>query len=495
MSAPELRPYQTDVIAQFHRAVVAGRKRIMLVAPTGSGKTVIAAAIVRGSVDVGHRVLILSHRREITRQTISKLYDLGIDAGIIQAGWPPRPGQAVQVASIQTLHRRGELPPADLVIVDEAHHSPANTYRKVLEKYPAAVVLGLTATPCRKDGRGLGNVFDVLIECPQVGELIEGGFLVPSVVYAPTTPDLQGVRTQAGDYVESQLAERMDRPELVGDVVTHWHRHGDRRKTVIFATNVAHSLHMRDELVKSGVRAEHLDGSTPTEDRDAILKRLATGDTEVVSNCMVLTEGVDIPEVSCLVLARPTKSLGLFRQMIGRGLRPAAGKANCVILDHSGAVFQHGLPEDPIAWTLHTDAKAANVKHAIRGANYRSRLTTCPKCDALRTGGEACRVCGWEPKRHAEAVDVLEGDLGRIDRNGTRATVHDQDQWHRQLVFIANERGYRPGWAAHKFKEKFGHWPSRRDVTPQPASAEVRSWVRSRQIAYAKAMQKTGRAA
>src|SRR5262249_9510812 len=156
-----------------------------------------------------------------------------------------------------------------LVVVDEAHHSPATTYRKVLEKYPDAIVLGLSATPCRRDGKGLGGIFDILIECPQVQALVDEKYLVPAVCYAPSTPDLTGVRVQAGDYVESQLAERMDRTELVGDIVTHWHRHAEPRRTIVFATNVSHSIHLRDEFLKSGARAEHLDGGTPTEERDA----------------------------------------------------------------------------------------------------------------------------------------------------------------------------------------------------------------------------------
>ena len=206
----DLRPYQYDVMARVEAAIAAGHRHPLLVAATGAGKTVIAAAIVKAYADCSRRVLFFSHRREITKQTCEKLFALGIDAGIIQAGWPGRPCQSVQVASIQTLHARGELPPADLVIVDEAHHARAASYQAVLAKYPNAVLLGLTATPCRKDGRGLGNVFDVLVECPQVDELIGLGFLVPTVVYGPPSPiDLSGVRTQAGDYVETQLAERM----------------------------------------------------------------------------------------------------------------------------------------------------------------------------------------------------------------------------------------------------------------------------------------------
>jgi superfamily II DNA or RNA helicase len=498
---PALRPYQSDVIQRFHGEIAAGKKRIMLVAPTGSGKTVIASAIVNEAIAAGKRVLLFSHRREITKQTCEKLFALGIDAGVIQAGWPPRPGQAVQVASVQTLTARAirtsavELPRADIVIVDEAHHSPAETYRKVLAAYPEAIVLGLTATPCRKDGRGLGNIFDCIIECPQIAELIRLEYLVPTVIYAPATPDLRGVRTQAGDYVESQLAERLNTAELVGDIVGHWLRLAEHRPTVVFATNVAHSIHIRDEFQRAGIAAEHIDGSTPVEERDAILKRLAQGEIEVVSNCAVLTEGWNCPEVSCLVLARPTKSLGLFRQMIGRGLRPSEGKRDCLILDHAGAVFQHGLPEDEILWTLQADKKAANPKHLARTSQPSSRLCKCPKCAALRTAGEGCRSCGWEPKRRGEAVEVIDGDLALVGRD-RRVHAHEyssaeRDRWHSQLIWYADLKGYRPGWAARQFKDKFGSYPPwGAAVTPLPASPEVLSWIRSRQIAYAKAMAK-----
>jgi superfamily II DNA or RNA helicase len=189
-----------------------------------------------------------------------------------------------------------ELPTADLLVIDECHHCPANTYRRIIECYPGAVLLGLTATPCRGDGRGLGSIFDVIIECPQVASLIEEGYLVKTKVYAPVDPDLRGVRSQGGDYVETQLAERMDRPNLIGDIVTHWHRYAERRKTVCFAVNVPHAMHIRDEFAKSGVRVEHIDGESPKYERDAVLARLARGEIELISNCMVLTEGWDMPE-------------------------------------------------------------------------------------------------------------------------------------------------------------------------------------------------------
>jgi DNA repair protein RadD len=503
-AAPTLRPYQRWVIERLYARIAKGLRRILLVAPTGSGKTVIAAAVIAEAVAQSRRVVFLAHRRELITQASAKLYAAGVDHGIILAGFPPRLREPVQVASIATLHARAirtdtiELPAADLVVVDEAHHATAATYRRLLEAYPAATIIGITATPCRGDGRGLGDIFEALIECPPVAELITGGFLVGTKVFAPSRPDLMGVRVERGDYVERDLAPRMDQADLVGDIVSHWHRLADRRPTVVFASSVGHAVHLRDEFRRSSVVAEHLDGSTPTDDRDGILAGLARGTVEVVCNYGVLTEGWDSPSVSCVVLARPTKHHGLFRQMIGRVLRPVPGKADALVLDHAGAVFEHGFIEEPVKWTLLPGRRAENPVHAAR-TNYRApALTTCPECSAVRFEGHPCPACKWRPTRKAEAVDVAEGELGLIDRSRVvklpSRGPDDKLRFFRQLLYIANERGYQRGWAAHKFKEKFGDWPDVRSAEPLPPDEAVRSWVRSRQIAYAKAMQKAGAA-
>jgi superfamily II DNA or RNA helicase len=478
-----------------------------MVAPTGSGKTVIAAAIIAGACRDRRRVLVLAHRREIVAQTVDKLYRVGIGVGTIQAGFPKRPGEPVQVASVQTLHARAVRsrsiapPPADLVVVDEAHHVRARTYRRLLEIYPGAVVLGLTATPCRGDGRGLGNVFEVLIEAASVADLTRDGFLVPSLIFAPSRPDLTGIRVERGDYVETALAERVDTVQLVGDIVEHWHRHAKRRRTVVFATGVAHSAHIRDEFRRAGVLAEHIDGSTPIEERDRILRQLAAGEVEMVCNAMVLTEGWDCPAVSCLVLARPTKSLNLFRQMVGRVLRPdpASGKSDALILDHAGAVYAHGRPDDPIIWTLGEDRRAENAVHAARGTNGHPSLVDCPECHAVRFQGQPCPACGWRPRPKAAPVEVADGELVEVGRDRvappTVADFATRRHFYQQLLWIGRERKYKPGWAAYKYKEKFGMWPNDMrildPVLPEPA---VRAWVRSRQIAYAKAQNKSRRA-
>jgi DNA repair protein RadD len=506
MSPPTLRPYQLDVIARIESEIAAGRSRICVAAPTGSGKTVIAADLIAKNVACGKRVLFIVHRRELTDQTSQKLHTFGLDHGIIQAGYPTRPGARVQVASIQTLHSRAlrsctiDLPAADVLFVDEAHHARARTYEKLIAAYPHAIIIGLTATPCRGDGRGLGNIFQVLVECPSVAALATAGYLVPVKIFAPVRPDLSGISIARGDYVESQLAERMNTAPLVGDIVEHWYRLGEGRRTVVFTVNVAHSIHVRNEFRRSGVLAEHIDGSTPVEERKQILARFAAGTVDVVCNCAVLTEGWDRPEASCLILARPTRSLGLYRQMVGRVQRPAPaiGKTDAVILDHSGAVFVHGFPDDETIWTLREDRRAENRDHRIRGHdNHAPALTTCPECSAVRFAGKPCTVCGWRPVKKPKPVEIADGELGEVsrDRSVYVSPLNELTFYRELLGLLAEKRRRNPtvkdGWAAAKFKEKTGRWPlpGWRSARPLAPSAATRAWVRSRDIAYAKAMQ------
>ena len=504
MSAPTLRPDQLDVIARIESSTSAGFRRLLVVGPTGSGKTIVGAALSDKEVACGGHVLVIALRRELIEQTSSKLYDVGVDHGIIQAGYPTRPGACVQLASVQTLHARAvrnckiSLPPASLVIIDEAHHVPARTYMRLVQAYRNAIILGLTATPCRTDGRGLGNVFQTLIQGPSVAELIRSGHLVPAKIYAPVRPDLSGISIARGDYVESQLAQRMDTAPLVGDIVEHWHRLGYGRPSVVFTVNVAHSVHLRNEFRRSGVLAEHIDGSTPVEERKGILARFTAGSVDIICNCAVLTEGWDRPEASCLIMARPTKSLGLYRQIVGRILRPAPGKTDALILDHAGAVFQHGFPDDDLAWTLDADKKAVNAAHVARQAEpHRCGLTTCPECHAVRIEGQPCGSCGWHPVRKPKLVEIADGQLGEVSRDRTvHVSPRDKLTFYRELLgILAEKRRRNPTikdiWVVAKFKEKVGHWPpfDWRSAGPLSPSPATRAWVRSRDIAYAKATQ------
>jgi DNA repair protein RadD len=378
-----------------------------------------------------------------------------------------------------------ELPPADIVIVDEGHHGRARTYEEIIAAYP-----------CRADGRGLGNIFQTIVEGPQIAEPIELERLVKPKIYAPAAPDLRGVETAStGDYVISQLSERMNTDVLTGDVVEHYLRHGQRRRAVCFTVDVAHSIHLTREFVNSGIKAEHLDGMTKQDEREAILARLASGETEVVCNCAVLTEGFDLPELACIILVRPTKSLLLFRQMIGRGLRTAPGKDSCIILDHAGAVHRHGLPTDKIEWTLTTDQRAANKAHESRKReNSGDPFCKCNQCGANRTKGFACTECGYQPKPRGERVDYVDDDLVELGR--TQRTEIDRLQFFRELcghqkTFRRRDgSSYKPTWPACQFKDKYGAWPPRNwnAYTPLPPSDATNRWIKSRQIAWAKRM-------
>jgi hypothetical protein len=291
----------------------------------------------------------------------------------------------------------------------------------------------------------------------------------------------------------------MDKAQLVGDIVTHWHRLAERRPTVVFATGVGHSIHLRDEFRRSGVLAEHIDGSTPVEERDRILAGLAAGTIEVVCNAMVLTEGWDCPAVSCLVLARPTKSMGLYRQMAGRVLRPAPGKTDAIILDHAGAVFEHGFIDEPVIWTLDQDKRAENPAQSGRAERRMPTLATCPECAAVRLDGHACPACGWRPRPKPVAVDVVDGELAQVYADGTAragaASPAEKQLFYQELAYIAQELGHKRGVVFYRYREKFkGEKPpdSWRNLPPLPPRPETRAWYRSRQIAYAKAQRKAG---
>jgi superfamily II DNA or RNA helicase len=505
-SQAELRPYQVDIIGQCRQQLAIGQNKICLVAPTGSGKTIIAAEIIRSAESLGKRALVLAHTKEIVDQTSNKLRRIGIVHGILQARQTRGTYHNVLVASVQTYWARVmrrkimDAPLADLINVDECDHIRAPTWHKIIANYPDVPLIGLTATPCRSDGRGLGEIFDVIVECPQVPRLIELGFLVPTKTYAPPPPDLRGVKIQAGDYVVNQLGERMNNDGLVGDIVTQWFRHANGMKTIVFAVNVAQSQHIAAEFVRAGIAAEHVDGDTPVKQRDHILSRLASGMTTVVSNCMVLTEGFDLPDIMCLVLARPTRQLGLYRQMVGRGLRPANGKQFLTVLDHSGAIYIHGPVEDVVEWTLDKDRRAVNKFHndskrRDTDGSYQSRIIDCVSCGAKRIAGHACIHCGYFPQRPPRAIVFDDGELALYNpitrrSNASNHTVEEMAEWHSMLAWIVTERGNKPGRIGYLFKDKFGNWPPRLSPKLIRPNSEVLAWVRSRDIAYAKAMRR-----
>ena len=457
-----LRPYQEQAVAELRALVRRGARRIIIAAATGSGKTSISGHLIIRAADKGHRSLFIAHRRELINQAYGRLLQMGLpeaEVGVIMARDPRRrPGAHVQVASIDTLRNRPK-PRADIVFTDEAHRALARSHRDVAAHYPDAIHIGLTATPYRADGRGLGDMYDELVLVSSPHELIRLGYLVePRVFTVPrdALPDLSGVRVRRGDYHESELAEAVDRKHLVGNIVEHWLRHARDLRTVAFAVSVRHSQHIAEQFRQAGVPAEHLDGTTPLEERDAILGRLETGETLVVSNVGVLCEGFDMPSVKCAILARPTKSTGLYLQQAGRILRPW-DDLQAVILDHAGCALEHGLPQDDRELTL--DSAKKRRKGA---AGVGPPLKTCEQCYAVVPAAtRLCPECGFVFQPPREVPEEASGDLVEVNATGLR---EKREAWEK-LRAVAARRGFKPGWAYHRYRERFG--------APPPASFAV----------------------
>jgi DNA repair protein RadD len=460
MTAPTLRPYQVRTIERAREERRAKRRRILIVAPTGSGKSVVACEMIRVAVEKGARVLVIVHRRELVGQFYVHLQRVGITSGIMR-GDDERtdPSASVQVGTIQTLVRR-ELPTADLVFIDEAHRTPGDSYDRVVSAYPNATICGLTATPCRTDGQPLKEHFDTIVECASYSELIDSGAIVAPVVYVPKrAPDLSKVSKVAGDYNEGQLESAM--MAIVGDVAKEWLTHAAEAKTVIFAVTVAHSKEIVQQFRDAGItRIAHLDGTTPEAERAQILCDLEIGKLQIVSNVGVLGEGWDQPSVKCVVMAFATLSLTRMMQVAGRALRPYCRECRfaCgvhksevpVILDHGGNVERHGLPHEDREWSL--DGKAKRKSDA--------RYHTCPACYAYVAVSPKCSVCGHVFVGKPREVKKVDGVLERINAQIAKEQVDPKRDFFDKRVAEAKKKGFAPGWPSVKFKEKFGAWPS-----------------------------------
>lgn len=454
----DLYPYQTDAVQRARQAIAEGKRRLILVAATGSGKTVIAASIIRSACAKNKRVLFIAHRTELITQASKKLDAFGVDHGIIMGQhWRRRPHLSVQVASVQTLARR-DLPTADIIIIDEAHLSMAKSYVSVIEAYPNAVVLGLTATPIRHDGRPLGALYHDMITVSSVPQLIRMGFLVRPIHYAPERPDLTKVSTTRGDYDETELAAALDRADLVGNIVDHWIQLANGRTTGVFAINIQHSQHIVRQFLARGVQAEHVDGTTPRHQREQLLRRFESGETPVVSNVGIFTEGYDNPRMSAVILARPTMSLALYLQMVGRGLRTFPGKGDAVILDHAGCTFAHDLANKEREWSLEGKKKRATLREAP--------VTVCPQCfAAYAIQKSSCPECGHTTKQSGEREEiktdeskslVLMDEQKIIEARRAKRMEVGRAQTLDELLKIARERGYKAAWAYKRMAVRRG---------------------------------------
>ena len=449
-----LRDYQEQSVSDIARSYAGGAKAPLLVAPTGSGKTTCFSHMAYHAGLKGNSVLILVHRKELLNQTSRTLSSFGIDHGLIFRAMPYNK-KPVQVASVQTLRSRLDkikLNP-DLIIVDEAHHAVGrSTWGNILDKYSSAKVLGCTATPERLDGRGLGveadGYFDDIVEGPSVRELIDAGHLSePMVLVPPLMFDRSELKRRGADYKREDISSAMDKPTITGDAVKHYLKHCPGEPAIAFCASVKHSEHVAQEFQAAGVKAAAVDGKTDTVERTKRINDLGDGSLEVLCACDIVSEGTDIPIVSAALLLRPTQSLTLALQQMGRALRPYPGKERALILDHAGNCLVHGTPDMDREWSL-----AGRPKGERNGGDYREALKQCPECFHWHKTAPACPHCDHVYETKSREIEYNDGELVPYGERGLDSIPADKlAEAHTFLDFLqlAKERGARDpeGWA------------------------------------------------
>lgn len=449
-----LRDYQDDMIVRA-REVMRRKRRILYQLPTGGGKTAIAAFMIAEALAKGKTVWFVCHRAELVAGTSATLRKYGVPHAIVSAGYPMDIRERVQVCSIDTLKNRlHQLPPPDLIIWDECHHVAAAGWAKVMEHFPRAFHVGLSATPVRLDGKGLDEHFDEMICGPSMGWLMDHGHLARYRLFAPGGPDMKGVRKAMGDFSKSQTAERADKPKLIGDMLKHWTAQAFGKRTVAFGVNRAHSLHIAETFTAAGIPFAHLDGDTDKAERARTIRAYAMGELVGLSNVALFGEGFDLAAVAqmdvtidCVIDAAPTMSLSSYMQRGGRMLRPGEGKIG-VYLDHAGNSARHGFFEDEREWSLEGGCKSGGG-----GANDNGPPPpkTCGDCfmQIRQPAPPACPHCGTELRAAPKAIEVEAGELQEISAED-RKRQRDQNKREQaacktlgELTALGVRRGYK----------------------------------------------------
>jgi superfamily II DNA or RNA helicase len=480
MSSIQLRPYQTQAIADT-RAILAKHNSLVIVLPTGAGKTTVAAEMIRLMVAAGKRVWFGAHLFELVDQARKRFEAFGLAGrvGTIAPNWYYHADRPVQVAMVQTLARRMEKLPTNqhphFLFIDESHHSPAGSYQKVFAALPGTKRIGLTATPFRLDGKGLGDDYEQLIAPVNAAELVRQGYLVPARYYG-SEADLDGIKSRAGDYATDELYKRFNKRDLYAGTVRNYRNFADGLKAIVFCVNVEHSLLTVQAFLADGIRAAHLDGTTQAALRAKILADFAAGQYDVLSNVALFTEGFDLPDLGCVILNRATQSKALYLQMVGRGLRPSEGKTECIVIDQGSNVRAHGFFDDEISYELNPEKKKKKKSDT---------LDTCPmkECPSCRLYNKAqartCEECGYEwPASFAKAKETEMVEIRREEirvgglivghreiKPGDKKTAMPEHLQGRSLTSLSEQelravarlRGYHPRWVNRQLelKEKY----------------------------------------
>lgn len=458
----KLRPYQQKMIDDTREALTR-HQSVLLQGPTGSGKTAITVFMMQRAAERGISSMFLVHQGELLRQTSKALWEQKLSHGMIAAG-KRQSKMPAQVASVQTLVRRtANYPEPGLIIIDEAHRAAASTYSRILDAYPNAKVIGLTATPARTDGRGL-TMFTDLVLGPKPRQLIDAGYLCDYEIFAPPSmADVGSIKTTMGDYNKKELESAMDKPTITGDAVAHYKTHAMGKRCVVMAVSIKHAEHVKAQYNAEGVPCEMIEGRMTDREREAILARFAAGETLVLVNVQLLIEGVDIPAIEVVQWLRPTQSLIVWMQGVGRGLRPAEGKERLIIFDHVGNVWRHGLPDEDREWSL--EGRKARKKKEDEDADV--TVQQCGNCfHIFRPGPSACPACGAEIKAKKKTeLQVVDGALEKLDVEAERKARRQEQgaaRTLRELVELGVRRGMNKpaSWSAITMAARAGRKPT-----------------------------------
>lgn len=448
----QLRDYQEKSVSDIRQCYIDGCSAPILVLPTGAGKTVVFSHIAKQTALRNKVVWILVHRVELLRQTSKALTKSSVEHGLVNPKYTPNPSATVQVASVQTMvNRTNKFQPPDLVIVDECHHATAGSWRKILDNFPLAKVLGVTATPCRTDGKGLDLIFDSMIVGPQIGDLIELGHLVKPIVYAPKNRiDFSTVSITKGDYDRDEVVQIMNKPKITGDAIAHYKRICSGEPCVVFCSSIAHAEEVASEFRAAGYKFYSVDGSMDDETRSRLMNGLGV-DIEGIVSCDLISEGTDIPAIVCGIMLRPTQSLSLYIQQAGRILRLMEGKKHAYLLDHVGNVFQHGAIDQEREWSL--EGRKKGNKKSSQENNI--RVIQCKECYAVYEPAPSCPACGHTPEVKAKEIEVVDGELEILTEEQKEVIKISQRQQVSKartlddLKKVAKQNGHSHKWAEH----------------------------------------------
>ena len=441
-----LRPYQQQLITDIRLQYQMGHRRVLAVLPTGGGKTVCFSYIAQSAAKKGNRICILVHRQELLDQASRSLTVMGVAHGRIAAGRGMDLSHAVQVASVATLARRLHLLPPEffqLLVVDEAHHTNAGTWASVVAHFNTARLLGVTATPVRGDGRGLGEWYQSMVQGPSAAWLTEHGFLAPAKVLAPPGFNASGLRRRMGDFDSRQAEERVT--SIHGDCYSHYCKHLSGQTAIAFCCSVAHAEAVADLFKRQGIAAASIDGSMDATTRRQLLEDLGAGRLKVLTSCALIGEGVDVPSVGGCILLRPTQSVGLHLQMIGRCLRPSGDKV-AVVLDHVGNTLRLGHHLEDRDWTLEGIKKQDREKAPS--------VKVCPVCfAAMASTAQACGDCGHLFRAQERELLVVPGELQEVTARARKREQGGASSLE-ALRQLAQQRGYKRGWAERVYQAR-----------------------------------------